>query len=127
MFMELIKLIFSIFLVESITELLTKSEIIGPVREWFFNRRAIKVHKFLHRLLDCGYCTSAWAGWFVALIFFKDLDLINVWVDWFFIGLILQRMANALHFMIDRLDRYKAIDLYEQGQGSTDNNNEKEK
>jgi len=115
--MEIIKLIFSIFLVESITELLTKSEVFSPVRKWFFDRRDNKVQRFLHKLLDCGYCTSVWSGWFVALILFNDLDLINVWVDWFFIGLVLQRMANALHFMIDKLDRYKDIDTYDQGQG----------
>jgi len=120
--MMLIKLIFSIFLVESITELLTKSEIFSPIREWFFNRRDKKVFGFIHRMLDCGYCTSVWSGWFVALLFFNELELISVWVDWFFIGLILQRMANSLHFMIDRLDRYKAIDFLDQGQGENNNN-----
>lgn len=120
--MTVLKLIFSIFIVESITELLTKSEIFSPVREWFFNRRDKKVLGFIHRLLDCGYCTSVWAGWFVALIFFKDVEIINGWVDWFFIGLVLQRMANTLHFVIDRLDRYKAIDFLDQGQGENNNN-----
>ena len=120
MFIVLLKLIFSIFIVESITELLTKSEIFDPVREWFFNRRDKKVFSFIHKMLDCGYCTSVWSGWFVALVFFRDIEIINGWVDWFFVGLALQRMSNALHFVIDKLDRYKDIDLLDQGQGSED-------
>jgi len=116
----LLKFLFCIVCVEAITELLTKSEILSPVREWFFNRRDNKVLGFLHKLLDCGYCTSVWSGWFVALLFFRDIEILYGWVDWFFIGLVLQRMANALHFLIDRLDRYKAIGFLDQGQGKTD-------
>jgi hypothetical protein len=113
--MEILLFLFSIVLVESITELLTKSEIFSPVRAFFFNRRGNKVLGFLHKLLDCGYCTSVWSGWFVALLFFRDIGLISLWLDWFFIGLALQRMANTFHFMIDRLDRYKSIDVEGQG------------
>ena len=113
--MKILLLLFSVALVESITELLTKSEIFIPVREWFFDRRDNKVLRYLHNVLDCGYCTSVWSGWFVALLFFRDLDLLSVWVDWFFIGLVLHRMANALHHIIDRLDRYKSIDVEGQG------------
>lgn len=113
--MEILIFLFSIVLVESITELLTKSEIFSPVREFFFNRRQNKVLAFIHRLLDCGYCTSVWAGWFVALVFFMNIGIINVWVDWFFIGLLIHRLSNILHFIIDRIDRYKVIDVEGQG------------
>jgi len=113
--MEIILFLFSIVLVESITELLTKSEIFSSVREFFFNRRHNKVLSFMHRLLDCGYCTSVWSGWFVALIFFRDVGILNVWVDWFFVGLLIHRLSNILHFIIDRIDRYKGIDVEGQG------------
>ena len=113
--MEILLFLFSIVLVESITELLTKSEIFSSVREFFFNRRHNKVLSFTHRLLDCGYCTSVWSGWFVALIFFRDVGILNVWVDWFFVGLLIHRLSNILHFIIDRIDRYKGIDVEGQG------------
>lgn len=112
--MDILLFIFSIVLVESITELLTKSEVFSPVRAFFHNRRQNKVFDFIHRLMDCGYCTSVWSGWFIALVFFKDIGIINEYVDWFFVGLFLHRAANILHFLIDRLDRYKDVSL---GQG----------
>ena len=113
--MKILLLLFSVALTESITELLTKSEIFSPVREWFFDRRDNKVLGFLHKLLDCGYCTSVWSGWFVALVFFKDIGILNAWVDWFFVGLLIHRLSNILHFIIDRIDRYKDIDVKGQG------------
>ena len=111
----MLRFILAVIITEAITELLTKSEIFIPLRGFFFNRRDKKVFGFIHKLLDCGYCTSVWSGWFVALVFFKDIGILNVWVDWFFVGLVIHRLSNVLHFLIDRLDRYQDIDL--QGQG----------
>jgi len=106
-----IMFILSIVLVESITQLITKSELFSPIREFFFNRREkSRFCKWLHALLDCGYCTSVWIGWFiiVTLYFFEDN---NIFINLFFGGLILHRLANILHFLIDRLNSNRTRDV----------------
>lgn len=109
--MKLLLIIAAIILVEAITELFTKSEILSPLRELFFNRKQYKVFDLIHRILDCSYCSSVWTGWFIALLFFRGTDFISPYIDWFFIGLVLHRSANLLHHVIDRLDRYKKVDI----------------
>ena len=96
-----INFIFAIIVTEAITELLTKSEFFSPVREWFFNRRDKKVFDFIHRLLDCGFCTSVWIGLFVSLILIK-LEIVSLYIDWFIVWLVVHRCSNVLHFIIDR-------------------------
>ncbi len=93
--------IIAIVLTESLVEIISKSEIFSPIREWFFNRRDKKVFNFIHSLLDCGYCLSVWIGTFVGLILI-DLVIINPIVDWFIIGLLLHRLSNLWHNIIDR-------------------------
>jgi hypothetical protein len=94
----ILKLIFAIVLVEAITNLLTKSEFFLPVRKFFFKRNENKFFGWLHDLLDCGYCTSVWIGWFIALfLIFGGL------YNFFFIGIFLHRMANLFHHFIDMI------------------------
>jgi hypothetical protein len=97
--------VLSLILVESITELLTKSEIFSPVREFFFNRRkGNKVCNFIYKLLDCGYCTSVWVsfGVYITFVFFCN----KITLSLFFI-LILHRLSNVVHFIIDRVNGNK--------------------
>lgn len=94
----LYKIIFSILLVEAITELITKSNIFIPVRKFFFVKRDNKLFKFIHDLFDCSYCTSVWVGFFISIVFM--MDLLN---NFFFIGIVLHRLSNILHFLIDRV------------------------
>lgn len=100
----ILKFIFAVVFTETITELLTKSEIFRCVRERLFTFRHKKFAKFLHDLLDCGYCTSVWVGCLMALLLFKDVSIITIYVDWIFIGLIIHRCSNIIHFGIDRLN-----------------------
>ena len=99
-----VKFILSIVATEAITEILTKSNLFEPFREFLFNRKQYKVCAWLHDLLDCGYCTSVWVGWFIAFFILFDVNLIHRYIDWFFIGLVLHRLANVQHFLIDKLD-----------------------
>jgi len=103
----LTKFILGIILVEAITELLTKSEFFSPVRGYFFNRRARKFFNFLHKLFDCGYCLSVWVGVALSVLY---LTGVYGYFNWLFYGLIIHRMSNLLHFIIDRFDRYKKVD-----------------
>lgn len=103
----LAKFVLSVIATEAITEILTKSNLFEPFREFLFNKRQSKVCAWLHNLLDCGYCTSVWVGWFIAFVILFDVSLIHRYIDWFFIGLILHRLANVQHFLIDKLDPMK--------------------
>jgi len=97
----MIKYILAILAVEAITNIITKSELFSPIREFFFNRRNNKIYKFIHDLLDCGYCMSVWIGIMAAFyLTYVDSDVVNVFV----LGLVLHRLSNILHFMIDWID-----------------------
>ena len=97
----LILFIISVVVTESITELVSKSEFFFPTRKWFFDHRNYKFFKFIHNLLDCGYCLSVWVGFLVGLVLFNT-HFINPLVDTFVVGLLLHRSSNILHNIIDR-------------------------
>ena len=98
MFYTLLNILLAIVSVEAITNLLTKSELFLPVRKFFFDRKSNKIFNWFHSLLDCGYCTSVWIGWFIAILFLLD-GLTN----FFIIGIALHRLANLFHHIIDRI------------------------
>lgn len=100
----IIKLLLSVVLTETITELLVKSEFFMPLRKFIFEKGSDnKVLRFIHNILDCGYCTSVWIGFLIATILLKDFSLINPFVDWFFMGLLVHRLSNYLHNIVDKI------------------------
>jgi hypothetical protein len=101
----LIKFLMAIVLTEAITELVVKSKIFEPLRAKLFDlAERSKVFKWLHELIDCGYCFSVWTGWLVAfLLFFGSSFIIHKYVDWIILGLVLHRLSNVFHFIVDRL------------------------
>lgn len=106
--MSLLVILSLIIFTEAITEIITKSELFSPLRKFFFNRRKIKFCNFIHELLDCGYCTSVWVGLFTACIFFfVNNAVFNVFV----MGILLHRLSNLLHFIIDRINRNHDLTL----------------
>jgi len=114
----IIKLLFAIIVVEAITNIITKSVVFNPIREFFFNKRKNKVFDWMHNLLDCPYCTSVWVGLFVYICWFCfNLRIINI----IFMGFVLHRCANVAHSIIDHLDQDRTRDL------NLDNLIEKEK
>lgn len=96
----MLKYLLAIVLIEALTELISKSEFFEPIRKFFFNRQSNKVFNWLFNLLDCGYCTSVWIAWFVLFIY---ILLDNFYVNLFFYGIILHRLSNTMHFIIDRI------------------------
>ena len=93
-----------IILIEAITNILTKSESFRPLREYLFESNN-KVLKFIHNILDCGYCTSVWVSLSsVILLCLYINDLLPHILALFFMGIILHRLSNVLHFIIDRID-----------------------
>lgn len=100
----LIDMITAVIATEAITQLLTKSEFSTRfIKKPLFNMRGNKFFGFIHDVLDCGYCTSVWAAILPAIWFFTDpggpkfLDVI-IYI------LVLHRLSNMLHFLIDWLD-----------------------
>jgi len=108
LFVYLFVILSLVIFTEAITEIITKSELFSPIREFFFNRRENKFFSFVHTLLDCGYCMSVWIGLFTACIFFF---LNNIIVNVFFMGIVLHRLSNILHFTIDRINRNSDLNL----------------
>ena len=99
------KFLMAIIITEAITEIVVKSELFFPFRKYVFEKgKNSSFFKWVHSLIDCGYCFSVWIGWFTAFLLFSgDSFLVNSYVDWFFIGLIIHRLSNIFHFLIDRL------------------------
>lgn len=101
---EILKLLSAVIFTEAITEIVVKSEFFLPLRGKVFKLgQENKFFDWLHRLLDCGYCFSVWAGVLAAVLFFRDLNLVHVSVDWLLIGLVLHRLANLFHNTMDRV------------------------
>lgn len=97
----------SILLTEALTELIVKSEIALIIKS--------SIHRFVGEkrfvswfieLTECGYCTSVWIGLFFAILFFRDIRFVSVYVDWVFIGLVIHRTSNYLHHIVDRIAYY---------------------
>lgn len=100
----LFKLLLAIIFIEAISELITKSEFFSPLRAKIFTwGQKNKFFNWLHRLLDCGYCFSVWAGILVAILVFNDTSFIHKSIDWFIIGIILHRLSNLFHNFMDRV------------------------
>lgn len=103
--MIVFKFIMALILTEAVTEVVVKSELFKPLRKLLFEK-GNKFTKFLHDLLDCGYCTSVWVGCFMSLMLI-DLPLIHWSIDWLLYGLAIHRVSNMLHFVIDKLGYIK--------------------
>lgn len=99
---NIILFIIAVVLTEALTELVVKSKIFEPLRKFFFDRRDHKLFSFLNELFDCGYCFSVWSGTCVGLLL-VDLNLVHFTIDWLIVGILLHRLSNILHNVIDRI------------------------
>ena len=96
----MLEFIMGMVMTEAITEVVVKSEIFMPIRKFIFGfSKSSSFFKWVHSLLDCGYCFSVWAGVLSSiLLFYKTQPLLNV----FIIGIVLHRFSNILHNLIDK-------------------------
>ncbi len=95
----ILEILTAIILTEALTELSVKSEIFQPLRKWLFEKES-KVLNFIHQIFDCGYCFSVWAASFSLVLVFA-LD--NKIIDFFIMAIIIHRLSNLFHFVMDRL------------------------
>lgn len=101
-------LITAAFATEAATNLLTKSEFsIRFIKKPLFNWRHIKSCEFFHDLLDCGYCTSVWVALIPAYWYVESND----WLTLGIFALVIHRLSNVIHFLIDVLDEKRIRDL----------------
>ena len=99
----MIYFIFAIIVTEALTEIITKSELFFPLRKLLFEKNG-KIFKWFHDLLDCGYCTSVWISIFLCTYFFT---LNNKYVNIFLIAIVIHRLSNVFHFIVDRINTLK--------------------
>jgi hypothetical protein len=99
--MELLCIVFFIsLLVEATTNIVTKSQLFLPIRKFLF-----KKCKLLHDLIDCPYCTSVWVSLFyMCLLYLFFMYLFVSPLIMVLLVLVVHRMSNIIHFLIDRLD-----------------------
>jgi hypothetical protein len=91
-------------LVEAITGILVKSDLFIPVRKYLFESKN-RVLKFVSEILDCPYCTSVWVSLFcVCMLYIFIIGILPRILALFFLGIILHRISNIVHHVIDRLD-----------------------
>jgi len=99
-----LEIVCTIILIEAMTNILTKSDILRPLRAYLFSSKN-KVLKFIHNILDCPYCTSVWVSLSsIVLLCLYINHLLPHILALFFMGVILHRLSNVLHFIIDRID-----------------------
>jgi len=101
MFLEVVVLI---ILVEALTNLISKSDIFKPIRKYCFDSNN-KLLSFMHDLLECPYCVSVWVAMFVVGLYELYINnLLPPILMLFFMVIVLHRLSNILHFIIDRVD-----------------------
>lgn len=100
----IIIVLFNLVLVEAMTNLLTKSELFLPVRKYLFESNN-RVYKFISKIVDCPYCTSVWVSLFcVCMLYLFLVNLLPTVFVLFFAGIVIHRLSNVLHCIIDRID-----------------------
>lgn len=99
-----LEIVCTIILIEAITNILTKSGIFRPLRAYLFSSDN-RILKFVHVVMDCSYCTSVWVGLFcTGMFYFYKINILPYILALFFMGLVLHRLSNVLHSIIDRID-----------------------
>lgn len=99
-----IQLLGCVILTELLTELVIKSEVFRLVREKVF----FVLGDWFKKLFTCGYCFSVWAALGVVILTQTSYPLVGqAHVDTALAALIVHRLSNVLHNVIDKwTDKY---------------------
>lgn len=99
-----LQILITIISIEAITNLISKSVLFEPIRKLLFKSKN-RILNFIHEGIDCPYCTSVWVSLFCTVMLYLDvINLLPQILALFFIGLVLHRLSNIVHFLIDRID-----------------------
>lgn len=100
-----LQIVATIILIEAITNILSKSDLFNPVREFLFNKGDNKLFRFVHNMIDCPYCLSVWVSLLCTTMLYLYINnLLPFILIWICGSLILHRLSNILHFVIDSVD-----------------------
>ncbi len=95
----------TIILIEAVTNILSKSDLFNPIREFLFNKGDNKLFRFVHNMVDCPYCLSVWVSLLCTIMLYLYINnLLPFILTWVCIVLILHRLSNIVHFVIDKTD-----------------------
>jgi hypothetical protein len=87
---------------EAITEAIYRAGPLQPARTWIIDRTPwLYSEAMSSHLLECKYCTSAWVGALVALVYMSAWDVAPI--RWFFLALAIHRLSNYVHLPISYL------------------------
>lgn len=96
----IIEFILAIIAIEAVTEIIVSSQIAEPLRAWCYYNSS-----FLHKLVNCGYCTSVWISVLVS-ISILGLTGLPVSVECVILTFALHRLSNVWHeFVVRWLNR----------------------
>ena len=107
--------------VEAITEIITTSDIMAPMRESIRKlaytippeeNGTTKLFSWVDRLISCGYCTSVWVSAFTSI--WDPVELTGYrFVDALLMIFLIHRVANWLHVIYEliRKGRVSSVDL----------------
>ena len=108
----IVYVVLSVILCGAITELIVKSYFFGPLRKFFFVRKDNNfIYDKVSYLLECGYCFSVWSAMFswacisylnYSDFYIRESVLENAMIT-FIIGLIVHRLSNVWHYIVDKL------------------------
>ena len=104
--MDLLTLVILGIAVESITELLTKSEIFKPLQKWAnpkvitYLRNEPLPKNFFQKIVSCAYCLSVWVAAFVILVYTLLPTPIGLSILLVFT---LHRLSNWAHHLFELL------------------------
>ena len=101
-----LQIVATIILIEAITNILGKSDLFSPVREFIFKKgKGNKLFRFVHNMIDCPYCLSVWVSLLCTTMLYLHINnLLPFILIWAFVVLILHRLSNVVHFLIDKTD-----------------------
>lgn len=110
------KFLIAVVLTEAITNIVSKSGFFLPFREFLDRyRNKLFIFRYLNDLVTCPYCFSVWAAIFsvIALGLSVKTVFLDPYFGYFLIGLVVHRISNISHHIIDRLDPKINEDLEE--------------
>lgn len=103
-------LLFLVVFIEAVTEIVVKSKIFEPVRN-FINTRNSRVFSPAKYLLSCGHCFSVWVSLLangVVFYYYRGIsETLPIVLLWFVLSIVCHRLANYLHMFIDKyIDKF---------------------
>lgn len=87
--MIITKIIFEVFILYQVSQVISESKLTRPFREYLRQKgQSNRLIMFLYNLLSCFLCTSIWVGFLLSLLLFDFAAHIGYeTVSWFWNGL----------------------------------------